>query len=134
MGGGFGRFIEQRTLRLSGIGHDLRTPLTRMKLELAMMDERDARDLLRDVQDMERLVDEFLAFSRGDATEDSDYDIAVFLHDMKDRWTEVGRLADLNFDFIEDAGVFLDIQPYRSGSIEQRTPIMHEIRLDGRDL
>ncbi len=64
------RFIEQRTLMLSGISHDLRTPLTRMKLELAMMDERDARDLLRDVQDMERLVDEFLAFSRGDATEE----------------------------------------------------------------
>ncbi|WP_128253936.1 ATP-binding protein [Falsirhodobacter deserti] len=64
------RFIEQRTLMLSGISHDLRTPLTRMKLELAMMDEAEAADLLRDVQEMERLVDEFLAFSRGDATEE----------------------------------------------------------------
>ncbi|MDH2325636.1 ATP-binding protein [Cereibacter sp. SYSU M97828] len=63
------RQIEQRTLMLSGVSHDLRTPLTRMKLELAMMDEDDARDLLRDVQDMERLVDEFLSFSRGDAME-----------------------------------------------------------------
>ncbi|MDB6453465.1 ATP-binding protein [Falsirhodobacter sp. 20TX0035] len=64
------RFIEQRTLMLSGISHDLRTPLTRMKLELAMMDEDETADLRRDVQEMERLVDEFLAFTRGDATEE----------------------------------------------------------------
>lgn len=64
------RQIEQRTLMLSGVSHDLRTPLTRLKLGLSMLEEQgEAEDLLRDVADMERLVDEFLAFARGDAVD-----------------------------------------------------------------
>ncbi len=66
------RQIEQRTLLLSGISHDLRTPLTRLKLGLSLMqDDEDTRALQGDVVDMERLVDEFLSFVRGDATEES---------------------------------------------------------------
>ena len=66
------RQIEQRTLMLSGISHDLRTPLTRMKLGLAMLPEDDeTRALTADVAQMERMVDEFLAFVRGDAMETS---------------------------------------------------------------
>jgi len=61
------RHIEQRTLILSGVSHDLRTPLTRLKLGLAMLDEEDAGPLVEDVEEMERLIDEFLAFSRGAA-------------------------------------------------------------------
>ncbi len=64
------RQIEQRTLLLSGVSHDLRTPLTRMKLGLAMLDEEDAAPLLRDVDEMQRLVDTFLEFSRGTAEGD----------------------------------------------------------------
>ena len=57
---------------LSGISHDLRTPLTRLKLGLSLMPEDDdTRALQGDVLDMERLVDEFLSFVRGDATEES---------------------------------------------------------------
>lgn len=64
------RQIEQRTLMLSGVSHDLRTPLTRLKLGLAMLDgAEDVADLQRDVEDMERLLDGFLAFARGDAME-----------------------------------------------------------------
>jgi two-component system osmolarity sensor histidine kinase EnvZ len=66
------RQIEQRTLMLSGISHDLRTPLTRLKLALSMMDEtEDTEAMLRDVRDMQRLVDEFLNFARGDALDDA---------------------------------------------------------------
>ncbi|MCL6281979.1 ATP-binding protein [Ruegeria sp. 2012CJ41-6] len=59
------RQIEQRTLMLSGVSHDLRTPLTRLKLGLSMLDEQDAEPLLEDVNEMQRLVDSFLDFSRG---------------------------------------------------------------------
>lgn len=59
------RQIEQRTLMLSGVSHDLRTPLTRLKLALSMLDAEDRAAMERDVADMERLIDEFLAFARG---------------------------------------------------------------------
>ena len=61
------RQIEQRTLMLSGVSHDLRTPLTRLRLGLAMSGEDESEDMLRDVSEMERMLDEFLAFARGDA-------------------------------------------------------------------
>lgn len=65
------RQIEQRTRLLSGVSHDLRTPLTRIKLGLSFLPEDDdTKALLDDVAQMERLVDEFLAFARGDATEE----------------------------------------------------------------
>lgn len=66
------RQIEQRTLMLSGVSHDLRTPLTRLRLGLSMLPEdADQQALLSDVADMQRLVDEFLAFARGDAMEEA---------------------------------------------------------------
>ncbi len=74
------RQIEQRTLMLSGVSHDLRTPLTRLKLGLSMMPEDDeVRALLADVTQMERMVDEFLSFARGDAMEQMEQIDAVAL-------------------------------------------------------
>lgn len=62
------RHIEQRTLMLSGVSHDLRTPLTRLKLGLAMLgDGEDVAALERDVDDMRRMLDGFLAFARSEA-------------------------------------------------------------------
>jgi two-component system osmolarity sensor histidine kinase EnvZ len=64
------RFLLQRTEMLAGISHDLRTPLTRMKLELALLDESPSVAGLRaDVADMERMVESYLAFVRGDGEE-----------------------------------------------------------------
>lgn len=67
------RQIEQRTQMLSGISHDLRTPLTRLRLGLSLLPEdAETKALLADVADMERLVNEFLAFARGDALEEAE--------------------------------------------------------------
>ncbi|KPN62279.1 two-component system, OmpR family, osmolarity sensor histidine kinase EnvZ [Aliiroseovarius crassostreae] len=70
------RQIEQRTMMLSGVSHDLRTPLTRMKLSLSMLDDADRKELEQDVEEMSRLVNSFLDFARDDSeaegTEDCD--------------------------------------------------------------
>ncbi len=64
------RQIGQRTQMLAGVSHDLRTPLTRMKLQLAMLeDSPEIEELRRNVTEMEDMVDEYLAFVRGEGTE-----------------------------------------------------------------
>lgn len=65
------RQIEQRTMMLSGVSHDLRTPLTRMKLGLTMLEQGPDTDaLIRDVEEMEALLTAFLDFARSDALDD----------------------------------------------------------------
>jgi predicted nucleotidyltransferase len=72
--------------------------------------------------------------ARGDAHDDSDYDIAIFLKDLTDRWQELDRLADLRSDILDETEAFIDAKPYRAGAYRERTSLMHEIRRDGIDL
>ncbi|WP_422031911.1 ATP-binding protein [Reyranella sp.] len=65
------RSIQQRTEMLAGVSHDLRTPLTRMKLSLALLpDSPETRELAGDVDDMQRMIEGYLAFARGEGDED----------------------------------------------------------------
>lgn len=66
------RHVEARTAMLSGVSHDLKTPLTRMKLALAVTDETpETAELARDVDEMDRMVAGFLAFASGEGGEES---------------------------------------------------------------
>jgi predicted nucleotidyltransferase len=53
--------------------------------------------------------------ARDEAHEDSDYDVAVFLKSLPERWKELDRLANLRVDFLDDTGAFFDAKPYLAG-------------------
>jgi two-component system osmolarity sensor histidine kinase EnvZ len=66
------RYVSQRTDMLAGVSHDLKTPLTRLKLQLAMMgDDPDIAAMRQDVVEMEHMLDEYLDFARGEGGEES---------------------------------------------------------------
>jgi predicted nucleotidyltransferase len=74
--------------------------------------------------------------ARGDAHQESDYDVAVFLREMPDRIAELYRLADLSTKIIvEEDGPFIHAMAYPAGSYnDPRMPLMYAIRAEGIDL
>ncbi len=79
------RQIDQRTTMLAGVSHDLRTPLTRFKLQIAMMgDGPEVEELKTDVRDMEHMLEDYLAFARGEEGEETQIvDLAVLLKEVR---------------------------------------------------
>ena len=79
------RAIEQRTAMLAGVSHDLRTVLTRFKLELALIgDSPEVEAMKKDVDEMARMLEAYLAFARGDLGEQSaPTDMAAFLDELR---------------------------------------------------
>lgn len=87
------RHVEQRTAMLAGVSHDLRTVLTRFKLELALLpDGPQLQALKEDVDEMQRMLEAYIAFVRGDGGERStDSDIAALLHSVADDMARSGQ-------------------------------------------
>ena len=69
------RHIEQRTMILSGVSHDLRTPLTRLKLGISLLDNDDKEPLERDLEEMRLMLDEFLTFAKAQDNEQSNFEL-----------------------------------------------------------
>ena len=72
--------------------------------------------------------------ARGDARPDSDYDVAVFLTDLTDRWNEIDRIVEIETDILWETGAVINALPFRAGAYQERTPLMHELRREGIDL
>jgi uncharacterized protein len=72
--------------------------------------------------------------ARGDAQPDSDYDVAVFLHDYRSLWDEAGPLADAATELLYDTGAVVTPIPFPAGADCQRSALMGEIRREGVDL
>ncbi|WP_261368225.1 ATP-binding protein [Pseudosulfitobacter koreensis] len=90
------RQIETRTLMLSGVSHDLRTPLTRMRLSLSMLDDDDREALEQDVDQMQSMIDEFLNFAKGaQEGEPERIDPLALIRDIVDDQQRAGRPVTL---------------------------------------
>ena len=100
MRGRIERQIEQRTTMLSGVSHDLRTILTRFKLELELLGERAETGALRaDVDEMSRMLEDYLAFVAGDAGEALDVvHLPMLLDDIAETARRGGAIATTAFE------------------------------------
>ncbi|HEY3799010.1 MAG TPA: ATP-binding protein [Caulobacteraceae bacterium] len=103
------RYVEQRTTLLASVSHDLRTPLTRLKLELALAEPTARTEAMkRDLAEMEYMIDEYLAFARGEGGEALErVDLAALLGEIGEGAARAG--ADVRIDAA--ASLAADVRP-----------------------
>lgn len=103
------RQIEQRTMMLSGVSHDLRTILTRFKLQLALAGEQfDTASLEQDVSDMQNMLEGYLAFARGEGPEESgDLDLSILMEKL----SADAKLRKRGFLYEIDGTPYVQLKP-----------------------
>lgn len=94
------RQVRQRTDMLSGVSHDLRTPLTRMKLQIAMLGETpETQELSANVSEMEKMIQDYLTFARGEGGEKSiESDLGQIVADLGAKWRAGGIALDCHVE------------------------------------
>ena len=103
------RHLEQRTAMLASVSHDLRTPLTRLKLELALTEpSRRVEAMKTDLSEMEHMIDEYLAFARGEGGEAVE---TVALRDLIQEVSEGASRAGAEVAIDADPGLLLAVRP-----------------------
>lgn len=109
------RQIEQRTAMLTGISHDLRTILTRFRLQLALMGSKMDREAMsQDIDDMQSMLEGYIAFARGEAAEDP----GLFdLRDFFDKFAEEARLRKRNLSVTIEGEPEVHVRPNAFGRL-----------------
>lgn len=94
------RHIRERTDMLAGVSHDLRTPLTRMKLQLSMMPtDPEVDELKRDIDEMEKMVGAYLAFARGQSEQPAEpTDLSNLIAELADDVRRRGRELQIDIE------------------------------------
>ena len=94
------RYLTERTTMLAGVSHDLRTPLTRMKLQLSMMEQDEVTATLnQDIADMEHMLTGYLAFAKGEGKEQMEHiELTPFMTDLTEKFKEMGLPISLHIE------------------------------------
>ena len=127
------RFLKQRTDMLAGVSHDLRTPLTRMKLQLSLMTNDSAKkELENDINEMTAMLDSYVSFVRGEAPEPIDQiKINEFIEDIckSIKIKDQKLITNIN-SFIETSGRPLQLKRSIMNVIENSLRYAKKIRVD----
>ena len=103
------RALDQRTAMLAGVSHDLRTVLTRFRLQLALVPQtKETAALTEDVEDMQNMLQGYLDFARGDTGEEP---MDVNLKDMFDRFRAEAKTLNKGWDVVYEGSEMAHVRP-----------------------